>query len=66
MKLNVNGETTHIEASTLYDLLRTYDLVGARGVAVAVNDDVVQKSRWKDYRLHDNDRIEIVRALQGG
>lgn len=37
-----------------------------RGVAVAVNDEVVPRDRWDGQRLSEGDRVEIVGAVQGG
>ncbi len=55
------------EANTLEQLLRTFKLEDAeKGVAVAVNDAVVTKDKWSDYQLSEEDRIEIIRATQGG
>lgn len=39
---------------------------GGRGVAVAVNGEVVTRSEWSSRRLVDRDRIEILRAVGGG
>ncbi|PFG33938.1 sulfur carrier protein ThiS [Sanguibacter antarcticus] len=36
------------------------------GIAAAVNDRVVPRSRWASTLLDDDDRIEIVTAVQGG
>lgn len=36
------------------------------GVAAAVNDRVVPRSTWADVVLRDDDRVEIVSAVQGG
>lgn len=67
MKLTVNGEQVNTEVQTLKKLLRTFDLEDTEtGVAVAVNDTVVTKDNWSDYRLNEEDRIEIIRATQGG
>jgi sulfur carrier protein len=37
-----------------------------RGVAVAVNGEVVPRSAWPDRRLRDGDRVEVLTAAQGG
>lgn len=67
MELIVNGEQLGTDAETLDELLRTFDLEDTeKGVAVAVNDTVVTKDKWSDYRLDENDHIEIIRATQGG
>jgi sulfur carrier protein len=37
-----------------------------RGVAVAVNGEVVPRSEWGSRALHDDDRVEVLTAAQGG
>jgi len=67
MKLIVNGEQINTEEETLEKLLRVFDLKGSeKGVAVAVNDTVVAREQWSAYRLNAKDRVEIIRATQGG
>ena len=36
------------------------------GVAAAVNDRVVPRSTWSSIVLRDDDRVEVVSAVQGG
>lgn len=71
MELIVNGEPKQTEVSTLEELLREFDIdtpngEDAKGMAVAVNDSVVPRSDWQNHRLKETDRIEIIRATQGG
>ncbi len=69
MNLTVNGEyRTVMDAQTTVS-----DLVGeltgggaARGVAVAVNGDVVPRSAWDLTALRDGDAVEVLTAVQGG
>lgn len=35
-------------------------------VAVAVNDEVVPRSKWDDYNIRNEDKVEVVRAVSGG
>lgn len=65
--LSVNGESRAFEAS-LAIVLSDFgiDVSQARGVAVAVNDEVVRKSNWPTFELSPDDRVEIVTARQGG
>jgi sulfur carrier protein len=37
-----------------------------RGVAVAVNGEVVPRSQWAEVALRDGDRVEVLTAAQGG
>ncbi|MEU7823975.1 sulfur carrier protein ThiS [Catellatospora sp. NPDC049111] len=50
---------------TIADLLAVLD-VPSRGVAVAVNGEVVRRADWPAHRLLDGDRVEVLTATQGG
>jgi sulfur carrier protein len=39
---------------------------GRRGVAVAVDGEVVPRSGWDRTSLEEGQRIEVVEAIQGG
>jgi sulfur carrier protein len=65
----VNGEARTVSSgSALPDLLGALGLdpLRARGIAVAVNDEVVRRKQWDAVRLREGDRVEIVTANQGG
>jgi len=47
-------------------VLESMALGPVRGIAVAVNDRVIPRGQWDDVVLQQNDRIEIIRATQGG
>jgi sulfur carrier protein len=38
----------------------------ARGVAVAVDGEVVPRSKWGELTLAEGSRVEVVGAIQGG
>lgn len=67
MNYLINGEARESAAATISQLLEL-ELEGApqRGIAVAVNGEVVPRSRWDAAPLAPGDRVEIVRALPGG
>ena len=64
----VNGEERPLpEGSTILALLQDLDVEpGERGVAVAVNGEVVPRQEWSSKALTAGDRVELVRAVQGG
>jgi sulfur carrier protein len=66
MKVLVNGEPRRLDGGTT--LLALVDTLGCgtKGVAVAVNEAVVPRSTWPDHPLHDDDRVEVLTAAQGG
>ncbi|GLS42099.1 hypothetical protein GCM10007884_00840 [Methylobacterium brachythecii] len=38
----------------------------SEGIAIALNGRVVRRKDWAETALSEGDRIEIVRAMQGG
>jgi sulfur carrier protein len=60
-----NGEPTQYRYATVAELVRERQLP-ERGVAVAVNGNIVPKSQWSTYELQENDRVEVVTAAAGG
>jgi sulfur carrier protein len=39
---------------------------GARGVAVAVDGEVVPRAEWESLELSEGSRVEVLSAMQGG
>lgn len=67
MRLVVNGEPTEIpEGETVAWILDRLQIVDPRGVAVAVDGEVVPRSGWAEESLSEGQRVEVVRAVQGG
>jgi len=66
-RIRLNGQDEVVAAATLAALLeeKTVD-VAQRGIAVAVNGEVVPRAAWTATPLRSGDRVEIVRARQGG
>ncbi len=52
--------------STLIQLLELKQLSNKKGMAVAVNNTVINKQQWSAYTLHENDKVTIITATQGG
>ncbi len=64
--LTLNGESrTFDDGTTITALLETID-IGQREVAVAVNGEVVPRTKHASTVLRDADVIEIVRMIGGG
>ena len=68
MRIELNGEEIEVQAGA-----RVGDAVaetGAnpdrRGLAVAVDGEVVPRSAWAATELSDGARVEVVAAVQGG
>ena len=68
MRILLNGEAAELSAgATVQTALESLDLPAAgRGVAVAVDAEVVPRGQWGATELHEGARVEILRAIQGG
>lgn len=54
------------ESSTLSAVLEALQVSSPRGLAMAVNDQVVPKDRWAAFELRKHDRVLLIKATQGG
>ena len=68
MKLRVNGEEKIVDSNlNVHDLLIALELDPAQaGIAVAVDREVIPKTKWQVIELRENSEVEIIRAVQGG
>jgi len=66
--VNVNGETHALGGGAAATLDGLVDLLGheRRGLAIAVNGEVVPRSMWTQQLLADGDQVEILTIAQGG
>lgn len=65
MPIRLNGEPLDTQAQTVAELLAELR-VEPVGVAIAVNDSVVRRAAHASHWLREGDRVEIIRAVQGG
>jgi sulfur carrier protein len=68
VRILLNGTETELcDGATVEAALQALDLPGAsRGVAIAVDAEVVPRGEWTAHELHDGARVEVLRAIQGG
>ena len=64
----VNGEPRALpEEATIGAAVREAGVAEpARGVAVAVDGEVVPRGEWEDRTLENGQRVEVLHAVQGG
>jgi sulfur carrier protein len=65
MRVTVNGEQRDISSASVDALLGELEYEGTH-FAIALNYDVVPKSRWAETQLKAGDEIEIITPRQGG
>jgi sulfur carrier protein len=67
MTITLNGEErSFAEALTVSGLLVELGVDGRRGVAVALESEVVPRSAWERTFVEDGARVEVLVAVQGG
>jgi sulfur carrier protein len=66
--IRLNGEQSDVRpGETVAAVLDRLGLSGqARGVAVAVDGEVVPRAQWQAYPLADEAQVEVLTAMQGG
>ena len=65
MRVIVNGEAREIASSRVDALLGELEYQGTH-FAIALNYDVLPRSRWAETALKTGDEIEIITPRQGG
>jgi len=66
MQIIINGEPKQVPDELSMSALVSLLGLGGRRLAVEVNEDLVPRSRFDEYRLSAGDQIEIVQAIGGG
>ncbi|MCW4351830.1 sulfur carrier protein ThiS [Hoyosella sp. YIM 151337] len=65
-EVQINGEwRSYPDGASLSGLLESLGLP-SKGLAIAINGEVVPKDDWPDTAVEPASRIEIVTAVQGG
>ena len=66
MRVVVNGVPSELPAGATVADVVVATCASPRGIAVAVDREVVPRSRWEGWAVQDGSRIEIVEAAAGG
>jgi sulfur carrier protein len=66
LQVQVNGENSAFPAGTTVEQVVTTISQNLKGVAVALNSEVVPRSAWSTTALSHGDHLEVLTAAQGG
>ena len=68
MNVTLNGERVELgEGATAVDAVQAAGVAqDGRGVAVAVEGEVVPRAEWARRGLNEGEVVEVVHAVQGG
>jgi sulfur carrier protein len=63
----INGERRELaERATVEAAVLATGAPDGRGVAVAVDGEVVPRGEWASTEIRDGQQVEVLRAVQGG
>jgi sulfur carrier protein len=66
LRVRVNGDDRAVpDGATVADLVAALGLE-PRGIAVAVDGEVVTRRRWRERTLAAGDQVEVLTIAQGG
>ncbi len=54
------------DTPTLIKIFEIQQITEMRGLAVAINEEVIPRVLWAETVLQNNDRLMLIRATQGG
>ena len=67
MQITINNESyTFDENTSLENAIETLELKETNGIALALNEEIIQRSEWNKTILFDEDKIIIIVAVAGG
>ncbi len=66
MNITVNNNVQHVEDLISLDSLIEQLNIDDKGIAIAVNHNVIAKTDWNQTTLTQDDNITIIKATQGG
>ena len=68
VEITLNNQKRKIEGTlTLQELIRSLPIQNLDfGVAACLNGDVIEKNSWGLITLKKGDRVDVLRAFQGG
>ena len=66
MNIIVNGDKVEMAGGATVKTLAEQQNLPDRGVAIAVNNDMVPRADWENKTLNEGDDVVIIRAVCGG
>lgn len=67
IQVSINGKNyTFKEDISISEAIQLIESLPKRGIAIALNNQVVSSSQWESKILSDGDKITIIKAFYGG
>ena len=66
ISIELNGEARTVsDSDSVQDLVDALSLTN-QALAIAVNREVVPRTKWREHRFVSGDKVDVVRAIGGG
>ena len=66
MVISINNEEKVVSSNDLNSILSELNFSELKGIAVAINQEVIPQNEWKTFSISKNDEIILIQATQGG
>lgn len=67
MNIYINSKLQELHSpANISQALEAINIVTAKGIAIAVNNNVIPRAEWNNYLLKQDDNMTIIKATQGG
>lgn len=66
ISIKVNSAETRIDENQSLSEVLTQLEIASNGIAVAINETIINKSNWESTLLNSQDDVLIIKATQGG
>ncbi len=66
MKININDKDFNVQESVTVQGLIDVLKLDIKSTAVAVNKEIISKNSYTEFRLKENDKVDLVSIAPGG
>ena len=62
----INDKKNEISDNITISELLQENKTTIKGIAIAINNEVIPKNKWSSHQIINNDNVLIIKATQGG
>lgn len=66
MNIILNNTINEVHENITVEELLLLNNIRSRYIAVEINKRIIPKSKYKEYQLSEDDKVEIITAIGGG
>ena len=66
MNIILNNTINEVRENITIDELLLLNNIRSKYIAVEINKIIIPKSKYKEYQLSEDDKVEIITAIGGG